>query len=90
MSEMEKDVHASHGYEEAKSEYDVGEYYDTPRWYKRCFVWLWPTICLWLFITIAAAPEYKAISSLGFGAAVIGFQICAWLMDRAWPIEREK
>lgn len=73
-------------YEKDKGNYDVADYYDTPVWYKRFFIWLWPTICIWLFITLVAAPEYRLVSSLGYGAVVLGFQVLAWIMQICWPI----
>lgn len=90
MSELEKNVAPQEeNYESAKASYEVQEYYDVPTWYKKSFVWLWPTICAWLFITLASAPEYRVVSSIAFGAAVVGFQILAWLIQRAWPISKK-
>ena len=90
MSENEKNVmHQEENYEKDKASYDVADYYDMPAWYRKSFVWLWPMLCIWLFITLVSAPEYKMVSSIGYLAVVVGFQILAWLMQAHWPITRK-
>ena len=87
MSENEMKLdQQEENYERDKANYDVADYYDTPSWYKKFLIWLWPMICIWAFITLTSAPEYRLVSSLGYGAAVLGFQIMAWLMRRCWPV----
>ena len=91
MAENEKILgQQEDNYEKDKANYDVADYYDTPAWYKKFMIWLWPMICIWLFITLVAAPEYRVISSLGYALAVIGFQVLAWLMQKNWPVTIKK
>lgn len=91
MSEQEKILNQQgENYEKDKANYDVADYYDTPAWYKKFFIWLWPMITIWLFITLVSAPEYRVVSSLSYAGAVVGFQVLSWLMQAHWPVTIKK
>lgn len=73
-------------YERDKASYEVLDYYDNPVWYKKWFIWLWPTIIIYIFLIAVSAPEDRTYTVLSFGAALAGFHLLSVCMRKFWPI----